>query len=627
MFHVKQKYFDVLVVGAGHAGVEAAFAASRMGAKTALVTFSKSDLGKMSCNPAMGGLGKGHLIREIDALGGLIGLASDRAGIQFRVLNQTKGDAVRGPRAQIDRNIYMCEVKKMIENENIEIFEDEVIGLNLVESPSIEKKTISSIELLNNKKLLCKSVVITTGTFLNGLIHCGRNSWRAGRLGSKPSMKLAKFFKENKFKIKRLKTGTPPRLVTKSINFKKCSVQLGDKTPNPFSFLNDSIDIEQIPCHITRTNHRVHQFIEKSIYLSPMYNGTIKTKGPRYCPSIEDKVQRFSEKESHQIFLEPETRTNEITYPNGISTALPKTVQQKFLKMIPGLENVEISKYGYAIEYNVIDSSELKDNYESKKIEGLFLAGQINGTTGYEEAAGQGILAGINASNKSSGQPNFILDRTEAYLGVLTNDLMKGGLEEPYRMFTSRAEYRLLLRSDNADVRLTDKSIKLGLACNKRKATWLKKKKSIFEAESMLKNLMASPKKISKSGISINQDGKKRTAYTVLGYSGVDWPDLEKIWPQLNSQKMKKEEREQLRIKASYEKYIDRQIAEIKILKEESKLTIQQDLDLRDCSGISNEAKDIIRKYKPKNIGEAARMPGMTPAATALLLRYVKKSK
>tara|TARA_B100000989_G_C19517026_1_gene462184 strand:- start:507 stop:2372 length:1866 start_codon:yes stop_codon:yes gene_type:complete len=621
---VKQKYFDVIVVGAGHAGTEAAFVASRIGAKTALVTFSKNDLGKMSCNPAMGGLGKGHLIKEIDALGGLIAIASDMSGIQFRVLNQTKGEAVRGPRAQIDRDKYRDAVRTLIEKEKIEIFEDEVTGINL---DTRGKKSVSSIELLSNLRLCCKSVIITTGTFLNGLIHCGSENWSAGRLGSKPSTKLAYFFKENNFKIKRLKTGTPPRLISKSINFKKCTIQNGDEVPLPFSFLNKSIKVEQIPCYITRTNHNVHKLIHENISLSPMYNGAIKTKGPRYCPSIEDKVQRFSEKDSHQIFLEPETISNEITYPNGVSTALPKNIQRKFLRLIPGLENVQISKYGYAIEYNIIDTIELKENYESKNIEGLFLAGQINGTTGYEEAAAQGLLSGINAANRARGMSNFVLSRTNAYLGVLTNDIMKGGLEEPYRMFTSRAEYRLLLRADNADERLTDKSIALGLACNKRKKIWLKKKKALANTQKTLKELKASPKQISQGGIKINQDGKIRTAYDVLGYNGAKWANLQKIWPQIKYLEVKKEEKEQLRIKASYEKYIKRQMVEINTLREESKLEINKELDIKQCAGISNEIKEIIQKYKPKNMAEAERMPGMTPAAAALLLRYVKKSR
>ena len=622
MFHVKQNSYDVIVIGAGHAGTEAAFAASRMGAKTALISFTQNDLGQMSCNPAMGGLGKGHLIREIDALGGLIGVASDKSGIQFRMLNATKGEAVRGPRAQIDRDLYKKNVKEIIAEEDIDIIEDEVVDITLCN----KMHSVSSIKLSLKGKVNCKALIVTTGTFLNGLIHCGSKKWKAGRLGAKPSLKLSHFFYKNNFKIKRLKTGTPPRLLTKSINFSECKTQEGDKSPSPFSYLTQEITSPQIPCHITRTSPAVHEVIKKHLNSSPMYDGSIKSKGPRYCPSIEDKVKRFYDRESHQIFLEPETLSNEIIYPNGISTALPVEVQDEFLKLIPGLEKVKVDKYGYAIEYNCIESSEITETYETKKIKGLFLAGQINGSTGYEEAAAQGLMAGINAATMVLGKEKFVLDRTEAYIGVLTDDLIKGGLEEPYRMFTSRAEYRLLLRADNADERLTDKSIKLGLACKKRKNMWNKKKKAIIEVENKLKLLKASPKHILDSGIKINQDGKKRTAFNVLGYTNATWKVIEKVWPELSVYQLTKSEKEQIRIKASYDKYIVRQKSEIDTLKRDSGLKLVESINLTKCPGISNEIRDVLKKNKPKSIGEASRLPGMTPAAATLLLRFVKRS-
>ena len=622
MFHVKQNNYDVIVIGAGHAGTEAAFAASRIGAKTALITFSQNDLGQMSCNPAMGGLGKGHLIKEIDALGGLIGVASDQSGIQFRMLNATKGEAVRGPRAQIDRNLYKKNVKDIIGEEDIDIFEDEVVDISLCKMTH----SVSSINLSRKGRVNCKTLVVTTGTFLNGLIHCGGKNWKAGRLGAKSSLKLSDFFEKEKFKIKRLKTGTPPRLLTKSINFSECTIQEGDENPSPFSYLTQKISSPQIPCHITRTNSEVHKVIKKHLNSSPMYNGRIKSKGPRYCPSIEDKVKRFYDRESHQIFLEPETLCNKIIYPNGISTALPVEVQEEFLQLIPGLEKVKVDKYGYAIEYNCIESSEITETYETKKIKGLFLAGQINGSTGYEEAAAQGLMAGINAASVASGKKKFVLDRTEAYIGVLTDDLIKGGLEEPYRMFTSRAEYRLLLRADNADERLTDKSIQLGLACKTRKNMWNKKKKAITDAEDKLKSLKASPKHILDCGIKINQDGKKRTAFEILGYTKATWKIIERVWPELSNNRLKSNEKEQIRIKASYDKYVVRQKSEIDSLKRDSGLKLVENINLTKCPGISNEIKDVLKKNRPRSIGEASRLPGMTPAAATLLLRFVKRS-
>ena len=629
MFHVKQNIenFDVIVIGGGHAGVEAAIASNRLGAKTAIVTFSKSDLGAMSCNPAMGGLGKGHLIKEIDALGGVIGLASDAAGIQFRLLNRTRGEAVRGPRAQMDRDLYKKKIKKILKLEKIKIIEDELVNINLNEKKqNFGKKEIQSIELSSLGKILCKCLIITTGTFLKGKIHCGKNSWAAGRLGSRPSIKLANFFKNEKFCIKRLKTGTPPRILSESINFKKCIVQPGDKIPEPFSFLTKKIQTKQIDCYITHTSSEGHKIIKENILFSPIYSGAIKSKGPRYCPSIEDKIIRFSEKKNHQIFLEPETRENKIIYPNGISTALPKEVQEKFLKTIPGLENAIIDNYGYAIEYDSINSNEIEPSFETKKINGLFLAGQINGTTGYEEAAAQGLLAGVNAANKIMDRTPFVLTRSEAYLGVLTDDLIKGGFSEPYRMFTSRAEYRIQLRSDNADERLTDKSIKIGLACNKRKIEWLKKKDRLAKAKSVLLKNKSSPQKITAAGLKTNHDGRLRNGYEVLGCNNSSWNIIMKLWPKISAIKLNKKEKEQLRVNAFYQKYISRQNLEIESLKNDSRLLIKENLDFSSCPGLSTEIKDVLNINQPKSIGEASMLPGMTPAAASLLLRYLKKS-
>ncbi len=624
MFHVKHKnIYDVLVVGAGHAGIEAATMSSRLGQKTAIITFNPNDIGALSCNPAMGGLGKGHLIREIDALGGLIGRASDLSGIQFRVLNRTRGEAVQGPRAQIDRAKYKKNISNLLKKEKISVLFDEVVDINLEIKNS--NKKITGLKLKNLGSMICKAIVITTGTFMRGTIYQGERKWPAGRIGAEPSIKLANFFKKNNFKLLRLKTGTPPRLVSASINYKKCEKQEGDLVPQPFSFLTKKITNKQVECHITYTNKRTHDIIKDNLDKSPIFNGQIKSKGPRYCPSLEDKVHRFEAKERHQIFLEPESLDSDVIYPNGISTSLPVNIQEKLLRTINGLEDAEISQYGYTIEYDCIDSSEINHSYESLKIDGLYLAGQINGTTGYEEAAAQGLLAGINAARKINGDQSIVIPRSQGYLGVLTSDLVRGGLIEPYRMFTSRAEYRLLLRADNADERLTDLAIKLGTAEPNREKKWKIKKKLIQKACIKLEKLKASPQEYLKFNIKINQDGRKRSAYEILGYKSVSWSKLQKMWPELRLLKVEASIQKQIKINSFYKRYSERQLNEVNSLEKDKYLSIRKTIDYKKCSGLSNEVKEILAKHKPKSIKEARELPGMTPAAASILLRYVKK--
>ncbi len=609
--------FEVIVIGGGHAGIEAAAAAARMGVHTALMTQDIDKIGEMSCNPAIGGLGKGHLTREVDALDGLQARIIDAAGIQFRVLNQSKGPAVQGPRAQADKIIYRQVAQKLLKaQENLTLLEDAAIDINF------NNGKISAIKGESGTTYQCKAVVITTGTYLNGLIHLGEETIPAGRWGEKPSLSLAEALRKLNLRMGRLKTGTPARLHKDSINWDILEEQKGDRPPTPFSWLTTEIPLPQVSCYITHTNENTHKIIQDSLHLSPMYSGQIESTGPRYCPSIEDKIVRFAHNKSHQIFLEPESLESELIYPNGLSTSLPRSVQDAFLRSMKGLKNVEIIRYGYAIEYDFIDPRELRASLELQKYEGLFLAGQINGTTGYEEAAAQGLIAGANAAAKVKGIEPLILGRHEAYTGVLIDDLVHLGTKEPYRMFTSRAEYRLRLRADNADLRLTDKAIAMGLASEERKEKFLERKEALNKARASLHQLSGSPQFFEKHGIKVNKDGVSRSAAEMLAFPHVDFDKIINIWPELAH--IDTRYHSELAAEALYANYLSRQDKEIETLKRDQSWKLPLDLDYSVIAGISSEVIDKLNKAKPENIAAAARISGITPAALLVVLNYVK---